>query len=163
MSRKDKTKNNKTRSVEEENDAFIDINNREEQIGQQDDDHDNEKDDEDSDVEGDREKKKKKSKKSKKSKKKKASSDDVDVVAEGDTKKIEKDTSKEGNGQPVVKPGFFATETFESLPLSESTQSSLKLMGYKHMTKIQAKSIPSLLAGKDLIGAAKTGSGTSRA
>ena len=161
MSRKDKSKNNKKRSVEEED---VDIDN-EEQIGQQGDDHDNDKDGEDGDVEGDREKKKKKEKKSKKSKKekKKSSSDDVDVDAEVDTQKIDKDSAKEGNGQPVVKPGFFATETFESLPLSESTQSSLKLMGYKHMTKIQAKSIPSLLSGKDLIGAAKTGSGTSRA
>ena len=63
---------------------------------------------------------------------------------------------------PVVKPGFFATETFQSLPLSDTTQEALKAMGYNHMTKIQAKSIPSLLSGKDLIGAAKTGSGTSQ-
>ncbi|CAG5046594.1 unnamed protein product [Parnassius apollo] len=36
---------------------------------------------------------------------------------------------------------------------------SIKLMGFKKPTKIQAISLPHLLLGKDLIGAAKTGSG----
>lgn len=32
-------------------------------------------------------------------------------------------------------------------------------MGFTNMTEIQAKAIPSLLEGRDLVGAAKTGSG----
>ena len=32
-------------------------------------------------------------------------------------------------------------------------------MGFTHMTDIQARSLPHLLEGKDLVGSAKTGSG----
>ena len=32
-------------------------------------------------------------------------------------------------------------------------------MGFTHMTDIQAKTIPTLLEGRDLVGNAKTGSG----
>ena len=54
---------------------------------------------------------------------------------------------------------YFAAETFESLNLSEHTQKALNDMEFTNMTLIQAKSIPPLLAGNDLLGAAKTGSG----
>mmetsp|Transcript_26173 Transcript_26173/g.38706 ORF Transcript_26173/g.38706 Transcript_26173/m.38706 type:complete len:617 (+) Transcript_26173:91-1941(+) len=60
------------------------------------------------------------------------------------------------------KPNFYSTDekdTFSSLPLSEATQKGLDALQFKRMTEIQSMSIPSLLAGKDLIGAAKTGSG----
>ncbi|KZT74841.1 DEAD-domain-containing protein [Daedalea quercina L-15889] len=48
---------------------------------------------------------------------------------------------------------------FSELELSEPTNKALEEMGFKTMTDIQAKSIPSLLAGKDVLGAARTGSG----
>ncbi|KDO26135.1 hypothetical protein SPRG_08496 [Saprolegnia parasitica CBS 223.65] len=54
---------------------------------------------------------------------------------------------------------YFSDETFESLPLSEPTQRVLKEMNFVKLTKIQSKSIRPLLAGSDLLGAAKTGSG----
>ena len=60
------------------------------------------------------------------------------------------------------KANFFAKDgdiTFASLPLSEKTQTALSTLNFTRMTQIQSMSIPSLLAGKDLIGAAKTGSG----
>lgn len=59
------------------------------------------------------------------------------------------------------KKGFFSgdSETFASLPLSEKTQQALETLKFTRMTHIQNLAIPSLLAGKDLIGAAKTGSG----
>lgn len=65
---------------------------------------------------------------------------------------------------PAEKPGpgklnILSTSRFSSLPLSEGTQAALVAMGFQFMTKIQDKSIASLLAGKDLLGAAKTGSG----
>jgi len=61
--------------------------------------------------------------------------------------------------QSLDKPNFFAQETFDSLPLSEKTLAALKAMNFSRMTQIQSRAIPSLLTGKDLIGAAKTGSG----
>ena len=45
------------------------------------------------------------------------------------------------------------------IPLLPGTLKALDAMNMKYMTKIQAFTIPQLLAGKDLIGAAKTGSG----
>lgn len=75
----------------------------------------------------------------------------------------EQDESSKKNSstvdQPLDKPNFFAQETFDSLPLSEKTLAALKAMNFTRMTQIQSRAIPSLLTGKDLIGAAKTGSG----
>ena len=49
--------------------------------------------------------------------------------------------------------------TFASLELSEPTNKALEKHGFVKMTEIQARSIPPLLTGKDLMGAARTGSG----
>lgn len=43
--------------------------------------------------------------------------------------------------------------------MCESTMKGIADMGFTTMTEIQAKSIPTLLEGRDLVGAAKTGSG----
>lgn len=48
---------------------------------------------------------------------------------------------------------------FEDADLSEPTMKAIKEMGFTKMTKVQAKTIPPLLAGRDVLGAAKTGSG----
>lgn len=64
--------------------------------------------------------------------------------------------------EQLRKSNFYAKEAdavFSSLPLSEKTQTALKELQFTRMTEIQSKAIPSLLAGKDVIGAAKTGSG----
>ena len=96
--------------------------------------------------------KKKKRKKDEKKKKKK------------DKEEQDDSSSKENKGGDTTttnstKKSFFSEDSFVTLPLTEETQSSIKAMGYEKMTKIQARSIPPLLAGKDLIGAAQTGSG----
>jgi ATP-independent RNA helicase DbpA len=52
---------------------------------------------------------------------------------------------------------------FRSLPLSEGLFRVIEKMGFTEMTPIQAASIPLLLAGKDLIGQSKTGSGKTAA
>ncbi len=50
-------------------------------------------------------------------------------------------------------------DTFDDLNISQYTKDALKELGFTKMTEIQAKSIPPLLEGKDLLGKAKTGSG----
>src|SRR5581483_5174328 len=49
--------------------------------------------------------------------------------------------------------------TFADLSLSELVERALDEMGYQQPTEIQAKSIPLLLEGHDLIGQAQTGTG----
>lgn len=48
---------------------------------------------------------------------------------------------------------------FDSLDIHKATKDALKDMGFETMMPIQAKSIPSLLEGKDVLGSAQTGSG----
>ncbi len=56
------------------------------------------------------------------------------------------------------------TETsFKSLPLIEALKDNLDSLGYRAMTPIQQKSLPHVLAGKDLIAQAETGSGKTAA
>lgn len=77
---------------------------------------------------------------------------------------------EEENGQDVEHPTvgsgdayevLLGSQEFESLKgkVSENTLKAIGAMGFTKMTEIQAKSIPPLLAGRDLIGSAKTGSG----
>lgn len=48
---------------------------------------------------------------------------------------------------------------FTELNLSEKTMKGIQDMGFESMTEIQRRAIPPLLAGRDVLGAAKTGSG----
>lgn len=48
---------------------------------------------------------------------------------------------------------------FSSLPIEQKILDAISLLGYEHMTPIQAASLPDILHNKDLIGQAKTGSG----
>lgn len=52
---------------------------------------------------------------------------------------------------------------FESLPLCEPLQQSLRAAGYHEATPIQQKAIPPVLKGRDLIGCAQTGTGKTAA
>ncbi len=52
---------------------------------------------------------------------------------------------------------------FEALPISSELREVIKEVGYELMTEIQAKAIPELLNGKDVIGQSKTGSGKTAA
>ncbi len=52
---------------------------------------------------------------------------------------------------------------FETLSLSPTLLAVVEQLGYEHPTPIQSASIPVLLAGKDLIGQSKTGSGKTAA
>ena len=46
---------------------------------------------------------------------------------------------------------------FASLELTTQTQAAIEEMGFVHMTEVQARTIPHLLTGRDVLGAAKTG------
>jgi ATP-dependent RNA helicase DDX18/HAS1 len=48
---------------------------------------------------------------------------------------------------------------FSSLDLCEPTKKAIADIGFTKMTEVQARTIPPLLAGRDVLGAAKTGSG----
>jgi ATP-dependent RNA helicase DDX18/HAS1 len=52
---------------------------------------------------------------------------------------------------------------FSTLNLSPPTNSAIQRMGFETMTEVQARTIPPLLAGKDVLGAARTGSGKTMA
>lgn len=56
---------------------------------------------------------------------------------------------------------ILSNTTFASLSsaVGEKTLKAVEAMGFTTMTEIQAKSIPALLEGRDLVGSAKTGSG----
>ncbi|WWD15744.1 ATP-dependent RNA helicase HAS1 [Kwoniella shandongensis] len=52
---------------------------------------------------------------------------------------------------------------FSTLNLSAPTAQAVQRMGFETMTEVQARTIPPLLAGKDVLGAARTGSGKTMA
>src|SRR5687768_8524655 len=54
-------------------------------------------------------------------------------------------------------------DAFTSLELSTPLQEGLAALGYERMTPVQAASLPPLLAGRDVIAQARTGSGKTAA
>jgi len=97
--------------------------------------------------------------------------DDEDAAMEEDESKEETPVPKGPSpSQPPskskveVKPkssSIMSDVAFESLEgkVSSHTLRAIKDMGYTHMTEIQAQSIPPLLEGRDILAAARTGSG----
>ncbi|AKJ31175.1 DEAD/DEAH box helicase [Caldimonas brevitalea] len=59
--------------------------------------------------------------------------------------------------------GPIAGGQFSSLPLDAKLQQAIADQGYTSMTPIQAKAIPIVLAGRDVMGAAQTGTGKTAA
>src|ERR1700709_2703638 len=60
---------------------------------------------------------------------------------------------------PTSDTASHASTAFASLPLTPAFLANLEQLGYRDMTTIQAQSLPTVLAGRDLIAQAKTGSG----
>lgn len=58
---------------------------------------------------------------------------------------------------------FEQATTFESMGLRSSVIKGLKAAGFSYPTKIQAQLIPPIMAGKDVLGQAKTGTGKTAA
>lgn len=63
----------------------------------------------------------------------------------------------------VVEDVFKTDQTFADLGLGESVIKGVEASGFKHPTRIQAMLIPAMLAGKDVLGQAKTGTGKTAA
>ncbi len=70
-----------------------------------------------------------------------------------------KETQEWIQGIELQEDGFLTNKKFEDLEINEHLKKAVLEMEYKHLTEIQAKAIPPLLAGKDLLAQAKTGSG----
>ncbi|MDH5537972.1 MAG: DEAD/DEAH box helicase [Rhizobacter sp.] len=68
--------------------------------------------------------------------------------------------SNEVSGEPKTSS---ATLEFSKVGLAESLQRAVADQGYTTMTPIQAKAIPIVLAGRDVMGAAQTGTGKTAA
>lgn len=55
--------------------------------------------------------------------------------------------------------GIMSSVTFQALDVAEATRRAIADMGHVQLTEVQARTIPALLLGRDVLGAAKTGSG----
>ena len=117
-------------------------------------------DDEDKDL------RKKKKKKKKKSEKKEGGGGKEEEEEEKEGRKDGKrdktsSLPKPGDKNHVVVQvdGILSSATFASLDLSNPTMQGIKELGHEKMTEVQARCIPPLLAGRDVLGAARTGSG----
>lgn len=88
-----------------------------------------------------------------------ATSDDGD---ERDNQPAAKKQKGDGSGageieRQTVVSGIMSSQTFDQLDLTEQTKKAIAEMGFAHMTEVQARTIPQLLVGRDVLGAAKTG------
>lgn len=94
-------------------------------------------------------------------------SDDVDAEAElasqlaADVAAAESSAASKAKASSASSSSTPAAERqpFSILDLSEPTRKAIDAMGFKTMTEVQARCIPPLMAGKDVLGAAQTGSG----
>ena len=64
---------------------------------------------------------------------------------------------------PLTTELIVTTTAFSTLPLAPAMLENLASLGYHTMTPIQAQSLPVILAGRDIIAKAKTGSGKTAA
>lgn len=97
-----------------------------------------------------------------------AAAEESDSEAEDDAVEQEAHAQNVDMGEPTDLPSALGVslpgqdeepQQFSELNLSEKTMEAIKEMGFVNMTEIQRRGIPPLLAGRDVLGAAKTGSG----
>ncbi|PLB50295.1 ATP-dependent RNA helicase has1 [Aspergillus steynii IBT 23096] len=95
-------------------------------------------------------------------------SDDEAAAPAGDEENDSEDAEEEVAGNAEDLPSAEAVrlpqvegepQKFTELNLSDKTMKAIQEMGFQTMTEIQQRAIPPLLAGRDVLGAAKTGSG----
>ncbi|ORZ30065.1 P-loop containing nucleoside triphosphate hydrolase protein [Catenaria anguillulae PL171] len=91
------------------------------------------------------------------------SSDDDDVDNQSQANKV---SPSSNDGESATKklrsepaPDGELDRSFENLKISDNTKKAISDMGFTQMTEIQARTVPAALTGRDILGAAKTGSG----
>ncbi|KAF9438799.1 ATP-dependent RNA helicase [Entomortierella beljakovae] len=93
--------------------------------------------------------------------------DDDEEEEEEDKENINEEENQDGlptidyssNEVVAASAGKKINYDFSSLELCEPTKKAVVDIGFNKMTEVQARTIPPLLAGRDVLGAAKTGSG----
>jgi len=97
----------------------------------------------------------------KKKKKKKKKPQENGASGLDDENSQQNDPTAELPGNKAELAGILSDKSFASLKghVCDKTLNGIADMGFTHMTDIQAKTIPTLLEGRDLVGNAKTGSG----
>ncbi|KAL9254600.1 DEAD-box ATP-dependent RNA helicase 27-like protein [Drosera capensis] len=74
-------------------------------------------------------------------------------------RKGEEKPSHQRKKKSASSSGIMSDTPFSAIPLSEPTLKAISEMGFTNMTEIQSRAIPSLMEGKDVLGAARTGAG----
>ncbi|KAI9497327.1 P-loop containing nucleoside triphosphate hydrolase protein [Zychaea mexicana] len=75
-------------------------------------------------------------------------------------RKLQEQEELESLESKVAQPdNYVDTKFFDDLPISTKTRKGLKRSNFRQLTDIQRKAIPLALAKRDVLGAAKTGSG----
>jgi len=94
-------------------------------------------------------------------KKKKKKPQENGASSQDDENSQQNDPTAELPGNKAELAGILSDKSFASLKghVCDKTLNGIADMGFTHMTDIQAKTIPTLLEGRDLVGNAKTGSG----
>jgi len=82
------------------------------------------------------------------------------AISESDLiRSIEYSKQTQYNQKSVENDSYSPTSSFENLQINFQLKNNIQAKGYKSMTQIQDQAIPHILAGKDLIGIANTGTG----
>ncbi|KAF7070379.1 hypothetical protein CFC21_075901 [Triticum aestivum] len=77
----------------------------------------------------------------------------------GKRKRKEEKGKKEKKRHKGKAGGILTNKLFSELAISELTAKAVREMNYTHLTQIQARSIPHLVLGSDVLGSARIGSG----
>ena len=80
-----------------------------------------------------------------------------------DSMATEESADQDSSDDSDEEPGDEALVTFEDLGLADEVLEAIKAMGYETPSPIQAKAIPALLQGGNLLGTAQTGTGKTAA
>lgn len=87
----------------------------------------------------------------------------VEADIEAMNRKAEEEEKKQADAVPDEADAGEMPMGFDSLPISEEIMRATNEMGFEQMSPIQARAIPVMMTGKDMIGQAQTGTGKTAA